>query len=38
MLLTTNHIPQHNEDDGAVKGQLKFKAQVKYVLVFNEDE
>jgi Reverse transcriptase (RNA-dependent DNA polymerase) len=34
----TNQIPQHNENDGAVKGQVKFKAQVKYVPDFDEDE
>jgi hypothetical protein len=34
----TNQIPQCNEYDGAVKGQVKFKAQAEYVPEFDEDE
>jgi hypothetical protein len=34
----TNPIPQHNVNDGAVKGQAKFKAQVEYVLEYEEEE
>jgi Reverse transcriptase (RNA-dependent DNA polymerase) len=34
----TNQIPQHKENDGAVKGQVKFEGQVEYVSEFDEDE
>jgi hypothetical protein len=34
----TNPIPQRNVKDGAVKGQVQFKAQVEYVPEFEEDE
>jgi hypothetical protein len=36
--LITNQIPQRKENDGAVKGQVKFEEQVKYVPEFDEDE
>jgi hypothetical protein len=35
---TNNHAPQHNKDDGAVKGQVKFKALVEYVLEFDDED
>jgi hypothetical protein len=34
----TNQIPQCNENDGAVKGQVNFKTQVEYVPESDEDE